>query len=102
MTTKFGHYISLNSPADRPFDHMVLLSVTMATNTTSEEEQYSGNVGGKLLVKMPSVFVSRMQFVRRETRYDCVVVEQMWDVMHILRYGSLMERRMIVNGVTVG
>jgi len=95
MATKFEHYISLNSPDDRTFDHIVLLSVTMATNITSDEEQYSGNVGGKLLVKMPSVFVSRMRLVRRETRYDCLVVGQKWDVLRVLRCGSLLERRMI-------
>jgi len=92
MTTKFRYYISLNSPDDRTFDHIVLLSVTMATNITSDEEQYNGNVGGKLLLKMSSVFVSRMRFVRREARYDCLVVGPMWDVLHVLRCGSLLER----------
>ena len=95
MTTKSGHYISLNSPDDKTFDHIALLSVTMATNITSDEEQYNGNVGGKLLVKMPSVFVCRMRFVRRETLYDCLVVGPMWAVLRVLRCGSLLERRMI-------
>jgi len=38
MTTKSGNYISLNSPDDRTFGHIVLLSVAMATNITSDEE----------------------------------------------------------------
>jgi hypothetical protein len=90
MTTKFGPYISLNSPDDRTFDHIVLLSVTMATNITSDE-QYNGNVGGRLLFKMPSVFVSRIRSVRREARY----VGLMWDVLHVLCSGSLLQRRMM-------
>jgi hypothetical protein len=95
MTTKFRHYISLNSPDDRTFSHTVLLRVAMATNITSDEEQYNGNIEGRLLLKMPSVFVSRMRCVRSETRYDCLVVGPVWDVLHLLRCGSLLERRMI-------
>ena len=53
-------------------------------------------------MKMPCVFVSRMRSVRREARYDCLIVGPMWDVLYFLRCGSLSERRMIVNGVTVG
>ena len=95
MTTKSGHYINLNSPDHRTFDHIVLSSVTMATNITSHEEQYYGNVGGRLLLKMPSVFASRMRSVRREACYDCLVVGPMWDVLYVLRCGSLLGRRMI-------
>ena len=95
LATKFGHYISLNIPNDRTFDHAVLLSVAMATNITSNEEQYNGNVGGKLLLKMPSVFVSRMLSVRREAHHDCLVVGPMWVLLHVLRCGSVLERRMI-------
>jgi hypothetical protein len=95
LATKFGHYISLNSPDDRTFDHVVLLSVAMATNITSNEEQYNGNVGGKLLLKMPSVLVSRMLSARREARHDCLVDGPMWALLHVLHCGSLLECRMI-------
>jgi hypothetical protein len=67
----------------------------MTTNITSNEEQCNGNVGGELLLKMPSVFVSRMLIVRREAHHDCLVVGPMWAVLHILRCGWLLERRMI-------
>jgi hypothetical protein len=74
----------------------------MATNITSDEEQYSGYVGGRLLVKTPSVLVYGMWSVRREARLDCLVVRPEWDVLHVLRCGSLLELRMIRAGVTVG
>ena len=93
MTTKFRHYISLHS-SDKTFDHIVLLSVAMATNITSDEEQHNGNVEGPLLLKMPSVLVSRKRSVRREARYDCLV-GPMSNVLHVLRCGSLLVRRMI-------